>query len=207
MKLLKNYLFTLLTGIVIISCSENESVCPDENHPHAIDLGLPSGTKWACCNVGAPSPENAGGYYAWSETEVKSDYTHNVSNLLALHNIINIARTQYDVAQAKMGLSYAMPTLEEWKELKDYCDWKWGKYKGTSGRYVTGPNGKKVFLPAGGGRYGSDPLYGENERGAYWAADYNVEEEAPFCFEFHNGYCWSGAESRPCGYNVRAILR
>lgn len=37
--------------------------CPDENHPHMIDLGLPSGTKWACCNVGASKPEEFGGYY------------------------------------------------------------------------------------------------------------------------------------------------
>lgn len=42
--------------------------CPDNNHPHAIDLGLPSGTKWCCCNVGASTPEGYGGYYAWGET-------------------------------------------------------------------------------------------------------------------------------------------
>ena len=48
--------------------------CPDDNHPHAIDLGLPSGTKWACCNVGATTPEENGGYYAWGETEEKELY-------------------------------------------------------------------------------------------------------------------------------------
>ena len=37
--------------------------CPDENHPHLIDLGLPSGTKWFCCNEGASAPEAYGGYY------------------------------------------------------------------------------------------------------------------------------------------------
>ena len=41
--------------------------CPDDNHPHMIDLGLPSGTKWACCNVGASAPEEYGGYY-WSSS-------------------------------------------------------------------------------------------------------------------------------------------
>ena len=49
-------------------------LCPDENHPHMIDLGLPSGNKWACCNVGASKPEEYGGYYAWGETEEKNDY-------------------------------------------------------------------------------------------------------------------------------------
>ena len=48
--------------------------CPDDNHPHAIDLGLPSGTKWACCNVGASTPEGYGGYYAWGETSEKAVY-------------------------------------------------------------------------------------------------------------------------------------
>lgn len=48
--------------------------CPDENHPHAIDLGLPSGTKWACCNIGASHPEESGGFYAWGETTNKNDF-------------------------------------------------------------------------------------------------------------------------------------
>lgn len=48
--------------------------CPDDNHPHLIDLGLPSGTKWACCNVGATKPEEDGGYYAWGETSEKDIY-------------------------------------------------------------------------------------------------------------------------------------
>ena len=46
-----------------------ENLCPDGNHPHMIDLGLPSGTKWCCCNVDANAPEEYGGYYAWGETK------------------------------------------------------------------------------------------------------------------------------------------
>ena len=46
-----------------------------ENETHvAVDLGLPSGTKWASCNVGATKPEEYGGYYAWGETEEKEFY-------------------------------------------------------------------------------------------------------------------------------------
>lgn len=48
--------------------------CPDNNHPHAIDLGLPSGTKWACCNVGATKPEEYGSSFAWGETSPKTNY-------------------------------------------------------------------------------------------------------------------------------------
>ena len=45
-----------------------------KNH-EAVDLGLPSGTKWASCNVGATKPEEYGGYYAWGETEPKENYS------------------------------------------------------------------------------------------------------------------------------------
>ena len=43
--------------------------CPDNNHPHWIDLGLPSGTKWQCCNVGTNTPEGYGGYYTFDQAQ------------------------------------------------------------------------------------------------------------------------------------------
>ncbi len=42
--------------------------CPDENHPHWIDLGLPSGTLWSCCNAGATTPEEYGSYFSFIST-------------------------------------------------------------------------------------------------------------------------------------------
>lgn len=56
------------------SAELEKPLCPDDNHPHLIDLGLPSGTKWACCNVGAHAPEENGGFYAWGETSEKDYY-------------------------------------------------------------------------------------------------------------------------------------
>ena len=56
------------------SGSQSYPSCPDDHHPHLIDLGLPSGTKWACCNVGATAPQGDGGYYAWGETDEKDVY-------------------------------------------------------------------------------------------------------------------------------------
>ena len=52
------------SGSGIGDTSQAYLYCPDDNHPHIIDLGLPSGTKWACCNVEANSPEEYGGEYA-----------------------------------------------------------------------------------------------------------------------------------------------
>ena len=83
--------------------------CPDDNHPHAIDLGLPSGTKWACCNVGASTPEGYGNYYAWGETEPKSEYNlstyiHCDGSQSTYHDIgSDIAGTGYDTATANWG--------------------------------------------------------------------------------------------------------
>ena len=44
---------------------KGKASCPDSNHPHWIDLGLPSGTLWRCCNQGASTPEGYGDYYAF----------------------------------------------------------------------------------------------------------------------------------------------
>ena len=60
--------------MMLVAFMANAQSCPDDNHPHAIDVGVPSGTKWACCNVGATTPEGYGDYFAWGETEKKEKY-------------------------------------------------------------------------------------------------------------------------------------
>lgn len=40
-----------------------------------VDLGLPSGLKWASVNIGATLPEDYGDYFAWAETETKESFT------------------------------------------------------------------------------------------------------------------------------------
>ena len=133
--------------------------CPDGNHPHLIDLGLPSGTKWACCNVDAKKPEDSGGYYAWGETTTKSDYSwktykHCDGSSSTCHNLgSSICGTQYDVAHVKWGSSWQMPTKEQIEELLDKCNkGEWTTQNGVDGRKFTGPNGASIFLPAAGSR-------------------------------------------------------
>ncbi len=60
------------------------TTCPDGNHPHMIDLGLPSGTKWACCNVGAGTPEEYGGYYTFDEAK-----TYNLPSLNQINELMD----------------------------------------------------------------------------------------------------------------------
>ena len=136
--------------------------CPDNNHPHAIDLGLPSGTKWCCCNVGASTPEGYGGYYAWGETSEKSVYNWNTyayyhdsngdgwASYDEYTNIgSDIAGTSYDVARVRMGAPWRMPSVGQMEELINNCSRQWTQLNGVNGILVTGPSGGQIFLPAG----------------------------------------------------------
>ena len=132
--------------------------CPDDHHPHMIDLGLPSGTKWACCNVGAKKPEDYGGYYAWGETEEKTTYNwktyiHCAGTWETCSNIgSDIAGTQYDVAHVKWGSSWMMPSKAQQDELRENCSSEWITVNGIDGRIFTGSNGGSIFFPAAGFR-------------------------------------------------------
>ena len=149
--------------------------CPDEQHPHLIDLGLPSGTKWACCNVGATIPEGYGGYYAWGETEEKttynwSTYIHCDGSSSTCHNLgSDIAGTQYDVAHEKWGSSWVMPSLDQIKELRENCTSKWTTVNGVNCWNFRGSNGGSIFLPAAGHRW-NDDLYIAGSYVAIWSS-------------------------------------
>ena len=120
-----------------------------------VDLGLPSGLKWATCNVGASSPEEYGDYYAWGEIETKSEYTNDNSKTYG-KSMSDISRNAMcDVACAKWGGSWRLPTKKELEELESKCKWKWTTINGKKGYKVTGPNGNSIFLPAAGFRDGS----------------------------------------------------
>ena len=140
--------------------------CPDDHHPHLIDLGLPSGTKWACCNLDDNptklSPTNYGGYYAWGEVKEKtcydwSTYVHCEGSYDTCHDLgSDIAGTQYDVAHYQWDGSWMMPSLDQIKELMDNCSFEWMTLNGVNGRRFTGNNGGMIFLPATGSRHGDD---------------------------------------------------
>ncbi len=149
----------------------------------AVDLGL--SVKWACCNVGATKPEEYGGYYAWGETEEKSDYdwdtfkwcngTYNSLTKYCTDSYYGrvdnktVLDPEDDVAHVKWGGSWRMPTLEEQKELLDECTWEWTELNGVNGYMVTGPNGNSIFLPAAGYRDGAE-LYYRGTYGYYWSS-------------------------------------
>ena len=136
---------TDIVEIVKIIAEPQPDVCPDSNHPHAIDLGI--GVKWSCCNVGASSPEQCGGYYAWGETSEKSNYNwstyiHCNGSYDTCHNLgSDIGGTSYDVAHVKWGGSWRMPSLEHIKALVNNCSSEWTRMNGVDGRKFIGANG------------------------------------------------------------------
>ena len=131
----------------------NAQSCPDDNHPHAVDLGLPSGTKWACCNVGTTTPEGYGGYYAWGETEGKeiydwTTYVYCDGTETTCHDFgSDIAGTEYDVAHVQWGGSWVMPSQGQLQEFVSECQYTWSRKNGVSGLLFTGPSGGTIFLP------------------------------------------------------------
>lgn len=179
----------------------------------AIDLGLPSGTKWASWNVGASKPEEYGGYYAWGETEEKevydwSTYTHCDGSAWTCHHIgDDIAGTQYDVAHVKWGGSWRMPTSAQQDELRENCTRTWTQQNGVIGTLVTGPNGNTIFLPAAGHRLGGD-LYFEGGDGSFWSSSLPLGGEYEFdaLFLGFGSYYWNRyGYYRYGGFSVRAV--
>lgn len=184
-------------------------ICPDDHHPHAIDLGLPSGTRWCCCNVGAVRPEAYGGYYAWGETSEKSVYNWETYAYGSTWNDCDslgadISGTQYDVAHVRMGVPWVMPSKEQQEELMKYCTREWTSVNGVNGILVTGPNGGQIFLPAGGFRW-SDVLYDAGSLGHYWSSAQDPGfSDGAYDLRFDSGF-WYGYGYRYYGRSVRAV--
>ena len=180
----------------------------------AIDLGLPSKTKWASCNVGATKPEEYGGYYAWGETEEKevyylSTYIHWDGSSSTFRNLgSDISGTDYDVAHVKWGGDWVMPTWDDFQELLDNCTSEWTTLNGVNGRKFTGPNGNSIFLPATGYRWRSD-LFNAGLESHYWSSTPDwIDVDIAY-----NLYCLSGnafldVHSIRCyGFSVRPVIR
>lgn len=134
-----------------------------------VDLGLPSGIKWATINVGANSPSDYGNYYAWGETEPKSEYLN--SNCVTHKKTFGDigGNPQYDVARAKWGDNWRLPTDTEWEELINKCKWTAVTMDNHNVWRITGPNGNSIMLPLGGYRKKSD-LKRINTYGYYWSS-------------------------------------
>ncbi|MBR5146790.1 MAG: hypothetical protein IKW54_04095 [Bacteroidales bacterium] len=117
-----------------------------------VDLGLPSGKKWATCNVGATSPEEYGDYFEWATTAKETSTSTLLldESELQLQGYIDSKgnlTSQYDAATANWGGDWRMPTEAEFRELLNRCTWTTTELNGVEGYNVKGPNGDSIFLP------------------------------------------------------------
>lgn len=188
-----------------------------ENGHDWVDLGLPSGLKWATCNVGATKPENYGDYYAWGETETKETFSWSTYKYGSDYDAITKYCTDSyrgtvdnkttleaadDAATQNWGSNWRMPTEDEWEELSDYCTWTWT----IRGYEVKSSNGNSIFLPAAGRRYDGELEYAHSE-GNYWSSSLStdVSFNASIMF-FGSGFRWVNiGEKRYYGRSVRPV--
>ncbi|MBO7323725.1 MAG: hypothetical protein J6U51_09115 [Bacteroidales bacterium] len=170
-----------------------------------VDLGLPSGLKWATCNVGAEFPEEYGAYYAWGEINIKSEYTEANSRTFGLSESDISGNPIYDVARVEWGASWRLPTNAEFEELITSCEWEWIVQGGKGGYKVSGPNGKTLFLPAGGYRY-DKYMYDKGCSGYYWSSVAEDSDVYSAYYLFLDSTChYVDFYYRYAGKNIRPV--
>ena len=197
-----------------------------ENGHEWVDLGLPSGLKWATCNVGATTPEEYGDYFAWGEVESKTTYNWNtykycVDNRDNFTKYCNnsdygkdgfvdnktVLDSEDDAAHVNWGGAWRMPTSNEFSELKTECIWTWTIQNGVYGRKVTGSNGNSIFLPAAG-YWDERTLLRVGLHGYYWSNSlrtddsYNADR-----VHFYSDYVYWDYDYRSLGKSVRPVCQ
>lgn len=198
---------TLTDSAMVVVLDTTQTVSPQY-----VDLGLPSGTMWATCNIGARIQEDPGLYFAWGETEGYSmidlinqktnkykwfkgnnrvqGYTkYTVSETRECDNKSTL-ELEDDAAYVNWGENWRMPTREEQEELIQNCSWTEktvNNIKGLLG--VSKLNGKSLFFPYTG--Y-SDNTFRETDRGYYWSSSLFADlTENEFWVDYfsYSAYC------------------
>lgn len=174
---------------------------------HYVDLGLPSGTKWATCNLGAESNDQPGNFYSWGEIYPKKVYTSNTLQE-AIKDVIfddKPIRKEYDAANAAWGGSWRLPTDEEAQELMDLCTRQLVLVNGRWGVKLTGLNGHSIFLPPAGHMEGVN-LNGPEALGYYWTSNsVNGSSNNAIAFFFGTGSFIKNANARWRGFSIRPV--
>ena len=177
--------------------SNNEGGNGTYNGHEYVDLGLPSGTLWATCNVGANIPEKFGGYFAWGETMPKTyydlskyKYYNNNNETLTKYcnegsysdNLTTLRPTD-DAATANWGNGWCMPIADQWRELLQNTEQHWTTQNGVNGLHFIANNGNSLFLPAAGYRHGLELSWVGSDV-AYWSSSLSTDNQ---------DYAWSNS--------------
>ena len=184
LRFVKTINITLLVLLLSVAGMTNVEA---QSHYNYVDLGLPSGTLWATCNVGANAPEEYGDYFAWGETQTKTTYNwitylycNGSSNTLTKYcynseygynsytDSLTTLLSCDDAATANWGDDWRMPTNEEWEELFQNTTYISTIQNGINGFLFTASNGNNLFLPSAGRRWDRELNYA-GSNGYYWS--------------------------------------
>lgn len=228
----------MMAALTIYGCDEKwtesdkvASISGEVDNHSYVDLGLPSGTLWATCNLGADNAAGLGNYYAWGETVASTDAKrndnkwfenkddnlpyikkYNMVDSIGVVDSLTVLQIDDDAAAANWGGSWRMPTTEQFFELNDGCDWVLVKNynkTGVSGRLGTSKsNGNVIFLPATGQSLQSkDSSLGED--GCYWSSDLDNSYNAYCVFlvcQWQQNSLYVNSNYRAEAVSVRAVL-
>ena len=162
----------------------NEEVSSTTEDPYNgyeyVDLGLPSGLKWATCNIGASEPEECGNYYAWGETITKNQYNEQTSLVWGKRLDDISGNPQYDAASANWGGKWRMPTKDEMEELLTECNWEQTTMNDVVGyKFASKTNDNYIFLPSAG-MYSDTNIASVGETLFYWSSTSEWEDLAGY---------------------------
>ena len=175
----------------------------NHNGHEYVDLGLPSGLKWATCNVGATNPEEYGDYYAWGEIKPNQRYDDDNYMYKSYPETLPLSA---DAANVSWGGSWRMPTKAEQDELRNHCTWEWTTLNGMEGyKVISKKNGNSIFLPAAGYRLNSD-LNDAGGNGNYWSSSLytNLSGLAYYLYFNSSDVDWDNV-NRYYGHSVRPV--
>lgn len=207
---------TLLTNTILGNSAKQYHECIGHEY---VDLGLPSGTLWATCNVGAVNPEDFGSYFAWGEIYPKDTYSwSNYFDAIDSNPVTfkeynrNSGKTEFslihDAARVHWGGDWHVPTYDQFHELftKDLVNRQWATINGVDGVLFTSKTSDNwIFLPAAGQIVENGPRYEETTM-AYWTSTIYAQSEAygSFYYATASGIKWGGAP-RLAGMPLRPV--
>lgn len=197
-----------------------------------VDLGLPSGTLWATCNLEASKASDYGLFFAWGETSAKSHFLF--ENYKFLKGSIDGGYTKYrnqgepfdgkkeldiidDAAYKIWGSDWRIPSKEQFEELvsPDYTTLSWTTLNGIEGLKITSiSNENYVFLPGASWQsYRTPPSRKERCHCSYWTRSiFKAEDRGASVFDcdkfgVHTTDFWGygGYGEREFGHSIRPV--
>ena len=223
-KLISAVIITAVFPLIAFSQKDKKGTVKDTRE--YVDLGLPSKTLWATCNIGASKPEEFGLYFAWGDTQgytsdasdehqfieenykwLETDCTNPVlmKYCISWSGIIDNKKEldpEDDAAIINWGSNWRMPTEAQMIELYEYTTSQSTLLNGVKGEMLTSRiNGLHIFFPAAGYISG-ETFYYKGSRICFWLCEISH-------WDIGKALTYGGkdpsSECRECGLGIRPV--